>query len=324
MPRRPGLPGSSAGVRAEWREQIDDDVIRLSLPFQHGFVNSYLILGNDGPRLIDTGPAASREASHLVAHLAALGMGIADVKQILLTHSHHDHVGMAASIALASSAPVLIHHLEMAGLAFATAPPPRQWLLELGLPSTAPTTSGGGSEPPPQIQLIGGGETITFGHLRLELHWTPGHSPGLVSAFERERGLLFSTDHLLRAPTPLAIRQDVHADPIAQYMGSLDVIHGLPAKRVLPGHGRSFSGLDVAIADARRAHLQWLESTLAAVPPDGATALEVAERMTWLAGRQPSDFWLALARAAAYLQHLEVRGRLRHRAGPPVKFFRTV
>jgi glyoxylase-like metal-dependent hydrolase (beta-lactamase superfamily II) len=325
MGRRPGSLGHNQGARAEWREQIDDDVIRLSLPFQHGLVNSYLILGTDGPRLIDTGPASSLESSQLVAHLAALGMGIQDVRGILLTHSHQDHVGMAAQIARASGATVLIHRLEMSGdSTFASVQPPQSWLRELGLPATAPTTSREGSDVPPRIKLVSGGESITFGPLQLELHWTPGHSPGLICAFERERGLLFSTDHLLRASTPLAIRQRVDADPVQEYMGSLEVIQGLPARRVLPGHGRSFQDLDAAVADARRTQLQWLEAVSAAVPAEGAEALEIAERMTWLAARQPADVWLAIARAAAYLLHLEVRGRLRHEAGPPVRFFRAV
>lgn len=325
MGRRPGSLGHSPGAHAGWREQIDDDVIRLSLPFQHGFVNSYLVLGTDGPRLIDTGPASSLGSSQLVAHLAALGMSIEDVKGILLTHSHQDHVGMAAQIARASGATVLIHHLEMAGdSTFASVQPPQAWLRDLGLPATAPSTSRKESEVPPRIKLVSGGESITFGPLQLELHWTPGHSPGLVCAFERERGLLFSTDHLLRASTPLAIRQRVDADPVHEYMGSIEVIHGLPARRVLPGHGRSFPDLDAAIADARRAQLQWLEAVWAAVPAQGAEALEIAERMTWLTARRPADVWLAIARAAAYLLHLDVRGRLRHEAGPPVRFFRAV
>ena len=324
MGRRQGSVGQSRSARAEWREQIDDDVIRLSLPFQHGFVNSYLILGADGPRLIDTGPAGNLESSQLVAHVEALGMSIGEVKEILLTHAHQDHVGMAASIARASGATVLIHPLEMAGPAFASAPPPRQWLLDLGLPDSAPANPRDEADPPPQVRYVSGGETIAFGRLRLELHWTPGHSPGLISAFDRDRGLLFSTDHLLRAPTPLAIRQDVHADPVQQYMASLAVVEALPAKRVLPGHGRSFSELGRAVSDARRAQLQWLESSWAAVPPGGAVALEVADRMAWLAGRQPSEVWLALARVAAYVQHLEVRGRLRHESGPPVRFYRAV
>ncbi|HXC79228.1 MAG TPA: MBL fold metallo-hydrolase [Candidatus Acidoferrum sp.] len=325
MGRRPGSLGQGPSASANWREQIDDDVIRLSLPFQHGFVNSYLVLGTDGPRLIDTGSASSLESSQLVAHLAALGMTVDDIRAILLTHSHQDHVGMAAQIARASGATVLIHRLEMVGdSTFASVQPPQSWLSQHGLPEARSLTPRQESEAPPRVQLVSGGETIPFGPLKLELHWTPGHSPGLISAFDRERGLLFSTDHLLRASTPLAIRQQVDDDPVQQYMHSLDVIQGLPAKRVLPGHGRSFADVDAAIADARRAQLGWLESIWAAVPLEGATTLEIAKRMTWIAARQPAEVWLAVARAAAYLQHLEMRGRLRHEAGPPVKFFPAI
>ena len=54
------------------------------------------------------------------------------------------------SIARASGATVLIHPLEMAGAAFASATPPRQWLLDRGLPHSTPATPRHEADPPPQ------------------------------------------------------------------------------------------------------------------------------------------------------------------------------
>lgn len=316
-----GSPRTTAGVNPSWRERIDDDVVRISLPFRHGFVNSYLVLGSDGPRLIDTGPAGSLSSVQLTAHLAAFGLRIEDLRAILLTHAHHDHVGMAAQIVRASAAVALIHQMEMTSdHKFASVRPPQSWLLEHGLQSESGAPPREEPEPLPLAQLIKGGEILQFGPLTLELHWTPGHSPGLVCAFDRGRGLLFSTDHLLRATTPLAVRQHVEADVVVQYMRSLDLIRALPARRALPGHGRSYTDVDAAVGDAVRAQVNWLESIAAAIPAGGATALSVAKQMAWVGERGPGEEWLAVARAGAYLRHLELIGRLRSEPGPPVRF----
>src|SRR5205823_9455269 len=63
---------------------------------------------------------------------------------------------------------------------------------------------------------------ISFGPLALRLLWTPGHSPGLLCAWEPERGLLFTSDHLLRSPTPLALYADGPQDPVGEYLEGLD------------------------------------------------------------------------------------------------------
>ena len=67
-------------------------------------------------------------------------------------------------------------------------------------------------------------------HLKA-LH-TPGHSPGHMCFFERERGWLFTGD-LAYKDTLLAYYPST--DPEA-YLASLEKVAALPVKRVFPAH----------------------------------------------------------------------------------------
>lgn len=302
-------------------EAVDEHVIRLSLPYEHGFVNCYLVNAPDGLRLIDTGPPADIDSAPLVEHLRLLGVELTNVKAILLTHAHQDHVGMAAAIAGASGAKIFIHEREVTGdSAFANLQPPLQWLRKHGLPPASEQVEREQTHLPQQVHLLKGNEVIGFGSLDLELHWTPGHSPGLLCAYERERGWLFTSDHLLRTPTPLAIRQHIDADPVREYLDSLDSITSLPARLALPGHGRTFADVAGAIRVARETQLRWLVEVYEAVPVHGAVAIEIAEKLPWLAVRNRPNSWLSISRSVAYLQHLEAIGRLRREGNSLVKF----
>ncbi len=63
----------------------------------HG-TNTYLVADPDGTIVVDPGPD---DASHVAAILAAAGK----VSRIVITHTHHDHVGAAAALRAATGAP---------------------------------------------------------------------------------------------------------------------------------------------------------------------------------------------------------------------------
>jgi glyoxylase-like metal-dependent hydrolase (beta-lactamase superfamily II) len=306
-----------------WCERITDDLVRISLKYQNGFVNSYLVLGADGPRLIDTGPSAHARTSELELRMGELGARVQDLRQVLLTHAHHDHAGACGDLSARSGAEVLVQQDEIGpGPSFVGVRPAAEWLKRHGHPDGLMATPPPVLTVPDRLRLLRGDEVLDFGPLRLELMATPGHSPGLLCALDRARGLLFSSDHLLRTPTPLAVRASgAHPDPFGTYMTSLDRLTGLSPQLILPGHGRSIEDFDQALASARSAHLQWLEQAHAAVGSGGVTNLEVADRLGWASARDPGRRWLAIARVGAYLDHLQAQGRLRQVSDQQVRWF---
>lgn len=81
-------------------------------------------------------------------------------------------------------------------------------------------------------RLLADGEIIDLGSRRIEVLHTPGHSPGHMCFFERERGWLFTGD-LAYKGTLLAYYPST--DPEA-YLASLEKVAALPVKRVFPAH----------------------------------------------------------------------------------------
>lgn len=63
----------------------------VSTPFRVGSVNAYLA----GRTVVDPGPASEEAWSDLLAGLEARDFGPEDVEQVLVTHPHPDHFGLA-------------------------------------------------------------------------------------------------------------------------------------------------------------------------------------------------------------------------------------
>jgi len=118
------------------------------------------------------------EAERILAELEKDGL---TVKYILNTHAHFDHIMANAALVEATGAPVAIHPLELPMLrdgggagAFGLQAPPG---------------------PEPDIELAEG-DTISFGTHTFEVLFTPGHTVGHVSFYEREVGIIFDGDVL--------------------------------------------------------------------------------------------------------------------------------
>jgi len=124
--------------------------------------------------LVDPGGDAER----IKQELAALKV---DVKQVLLTHGHLDHVGAAAEMAAHYGVPVIGPHKA-----------DKFWLDGLpaqsqrfGFPPCAALTPD---------RWLDEGDTVTVGKITLEIFLCPGHTPGHIVFFDREGRLLVSGD----------------------------------------------------------------------------------------------------------------------------------
>jgi glyoxylase-like metal-dependent hydrolase (beta-lactamase superfamily II) len=75
-----------------------------------GPVNTFLLDSPDGCALIDTGVSGSTSA--ILRALHALGKQPGDVRHIILTHAHPDHIGSLAALKKVTGAEVYIHPLD--------------------------------------------------------------------------------------------------------------------------------------------------------------------------------------------------------------------
>lgn len=143
------------------------------------------------------------------------------VRYVLNTHGHFDHTEANAAVVEATAAPLAAHPLEKPLLAMAGG------ASFFGLP--------GKPGPAPDRDLVPG-EELTVGNLTFQVLHTPGHTPGHVSFYEAEQGVIFDGDVLFyrgigRADLP-------GGNPHDLIRSIREVLYTLPDETVVySGHG---------------------------------------------------------------------------------------
>ena len=97
--------------------EVDDGIYWLKLPMamdeaNEDHVNIYLIRGEKGNLLVDAGWNTDKSLSILREELATKGIDLGDISQIVVTHIHPDHYGMAGRLKQLSGATLASHHSD--------------------------------------------------------------------------------------------------------------------------------------------------------------------------------------------------------------------
>jgi metallo-beta-lactamase class B len=131
-------------------------------------ISSILIVGSDGDILIDGG---TEEGADLIAdNIGALGFRVQDIRFILHSHEHLDHVGGIAKLQRLSGATLV-----------ASAPAAK--VFQTGAASADDPQAGMNKPFPPAVvgRTIGDNGEVRLGNLMLTAMATPGHTPGALS-----------------------------------------------------------------------------------------------------------------------------------------------
>ncbi|HVD13767.1 MAG TPA: MBL fold metallo-hydrolase [Actinomycetota bacterium] len=227
--------------------QVQEGVHRLT----RGVVNFYLIEEGGKLVLVDAGTPGDWEL--LVQTLATLGRGLGDLEAVLLTHAHSDHIGLAERARTSAKASVWVHQAD-AGLARGEKPGRNDgratsYLLRGAFYRTLFSLARRGATrivPVKEVSTFAHGETLALPGRPRVVH-APGHTPGSAAVLlERQRVLL--TGDVLATWNPLTGRPGPQVMPSGlnrdtpQAIRSLDVLDGLPADVLLPGHGEPWTG----------------------------------------------------------------------------------
>jgi glyoxylase-like metal-dependent hydrolase (beta-lactamase superfamily II) len=221
-------------------------------------VNSYLLEEAGEVTIIDAGvPGYHRD---LPRELAAMGRTVADVRALLLTHGHSDHIGFAERLRRERQVPVSVHEAD-AALARGQVPNPAKGYgpIKLGPLLRFLWFAGlrGGLRTPTlqQVATFGDGATLDVpGSPRVIL--TPGHTPGSAALLVATRNVLFVGDALATYAVTTGARGPQVAPftaDAAQAVASLARLEEVPADLVLPGHGDPWTGgIQEAVRHVRR------------------------------------------------------------------------
>ena len=302
------------------------------------YVLVYVLELDDGVALIDAGWDTDAAWNALTGGLETAGYAMADVKAVLVTHIHPDHYGLAGRVRENSGAWVALHPADAAALRpryvdmdelFQRM---REHLALCGVPSESLDELRGasmGARPfvsfaEPDVLLEDGARPELPGW-DLTAVWTPGHSPGHLCFYSESRRLLLSGDHILPRITPnISFHPQQSANPLADFMDSLDKAARLEADEVLPAHEYRFRGLAARVTQLREHHETRLDEIVKVVRSNpGCTAWEVALSLTWSRSWESIEFWMrraALGETLAHLMVLEDRAAVRRIPGVPERW----
>ncbi|HZD37671.1 MAG TPA: MBL fold metallo-hydrolase [Actinomycetes bacterium] len=239
--------------------QVADGIHRLS----QGVCNFYLIA--EGGRLVLVDAGAPADWDLLVRTLPTLGRTLDDLEAVLLTHAHSDHTGFAERARTTAHATVWIQERD-AAVAKGAKPAPNEgrtstYLLKVELWKTLLSLARRGATrmiPIRELSTFGDGETLDLPGRPRAVH-APGHTPGASALLLESRRVLMTGDSLVThnpltgRPGPQIMPSGLNQDTQLA-LRSLDVIDGIPADVLLPGHGDPFTdGTAEAVRRARAA-----------------------------------------------------------------------
>jgi glyoxylase-like metal-dependent hydrolase (beta-lactamase superfamily II) len=243
----------------------------------NGLINVYLLEDSGAVTIIDTG-APGYYGHELPAELAAMGRSLADVKAVVLTHAHSDHLGFAERIRRERSVPVSIHEAD-AALARGEVKPQRDpnapglGSIRLSILSFLIYAGRKGAMRVPMVHEVGtfgDGATLDVpGSPRAIL--APGHTAGSVALLVQPRDVIFVGD-VLATRNVMSGATGPRLAPFGADLGqaydSLARFDGVEARLVLPGHGQPWTdGLAGAIAAVRSLGRPRGAAAATAVPP---------------------------------------------------------
>jgi glyoxylase-like metal-dependent hydrolase (beta-lactamase superfamily II) len=184
--------------------------------------NCYLLADHESGKAVVIDPGA--EGKRICSRLDELGLGLA---AILVTHAHLDHTTAAWTLKKRRGGEIYLNSED------------RKSLLEIifGLaarffPEIHPVS------PDEVDRTLTQGDRLEFGAIRIEVLSTPGHTPGHVSFYLGDRGVVFSGDLVFAGSIG---RTDLAGGSFQQLIDSVrSKIFSLPDETVIyPGHGPS-------------------------------------------------------------------------------------
>ena len=155
-------------MSAEWSKQYQPFRIAGNLYYVGTYdLACYLITTSAGNILINTGLAASE--AQIKANIKTLGFQFADIKILLTTQAHYDHMGAMAAIKKTTGAQIMVDEKDAAVLK------------DGGSSDYALGGDGSTFEPVKPDRLLHDGDTIRLGEMQLVMLHHPGHTKGSCS-----------------------------------------------------------------------------------------------------------------------------------------------
>ncbi len=290
-------------------EPLEGGVVRVTLPMpsKPGHVHSYLLPGDDGWTIVDTGLGLADAKDGWAGVLGRLDRPVA---RIFVTHFHPDHVGAAADLAELTGAPVHQGALDYEQCERTWRSPARQdvtwaWLRAHGVPAEEYEEMRAFGARYQRMTRYAPSPTLVESGDRLdgwELVAAPGHADGQLMLLKD--GLLVAGDHLLPRISPaIGLWPDSSPDPLGDYLAALAALPEYAPRLAFPGHGDPIADPLGRAGELIEHHRRRLDQLAAALVDAPRTAYELSFPL-FGSDLTPAGRRFAVTETASHLERL--------------------
>lgn len=245
-----------------------EEPIQLELPtfFEGMTVNAWLFKGPE-PTLIDCGEKTDKLWGALIDQLRLHGLEISDIKKVIITHAHLDHIGMAKKITEHSNATIWVNEyvydwavnlktmLDRRTEAISSTVKKnfpkeiKEKYFDFGYAFLSPYWD---EIPSNRIKVFPLNGKLNFGGADWDIIYTPGHCINQTCFYNPTNGYFLSADMLLKIiPNPII---DAGINPpynrvksLVMHLGSYEKVAQLNITKVFPGHFSPFEEAQLLI-----------------------------------------------------------------------------
>ena len=242
-------------------KETDFQPITMPFPTSHmKWMNCYCLPGEDGWTLIDAGPNTDAARAVWIESLQQRGIGFGDVSQIVLTHHHSDHLGLAHWLQEQTGAPIRMS--EMSYNVFIT---PHDLDLFEGLLRDHQFSDeqregimgyvrlrNSWKKGFDQIEFLTPGSRVRLGQDWFDIVQVGGHAAGHLCFHQPEQQRIICADSVMPKFIPnINYTPEFEPNPVLSYFEGLQALAQLPVKTAYPGHGVPFDDFHTRIQESQ-------------------------------------------------------------------------